>query len=124
MCTGCYDLHWWFAGNLKCVRAFTGGMDEDIISRLSGRLECKECASTFHTEFRKPKTPGVCDNCGGELITRADDKPETVKSRLSIYHSQTEPLLNYYIAKGILKSVEGQDSIEDTTKEVLRTLEA
>ncbi len=98
--------------------------DEDIINRLSGRLECKECASTFHTEFRKPKTPGVCDNCGGELTTRADDKPETVKSRLSIYHSQTEPLLNYYIEKGLLKSAEGQDSIEDTTKEVLRALEA
>ncbi len=98
--------------------------DEEIVSRLSGRLECKECASTFHKEYRKPKTPGVCDNCGGELITRADDKPETVKSRLSIYHSQTEPLLNYYSEKGILKTAEGQDAIEDTTKAVLAVLEA
>ncbi len=98
--------------------------DEDIISRLSGRLECKECASTFHKEFRKPKAEGVCDNCGGELVTRADDKPETVKSRLSVYHSQTEPLLNYYIEKGLLKTAVGQDAIEDTTRAVLRALEA
>ncbi len=98
--------------------------DEDIVNRLSGRLECKECASAFHKEFRKPKVEGVCDNCGGELITRADDKPETVKSRLSIYHSQTEPLLNYYNEKGLLKTAEGQDAIEDTTKAVLAVLEA
>lgn len=98
--------------------------DEEIISRLSGRLECKECASTFHKEFRKPKVEGICDNCGGELTTRADDKPETVKSRLSIYHSQTEPLLNYYAEKGVLKTAEGKDAIEDTTKAVLEALEA
>ncbi len=97
--------------------------DETIIQRLSGRLECKECASTFHTEHRKPKVPGVCDNCGGELITRADDKPETIKSRLSIYHSQTEPLLKYYVEKGLLKTVMGQNAIEDTTKAVLKALE-
>ncbi len=97
--------------------------DEAIIQRLSGRLECKECASTFHKEYRKPKVQGVCDNCGGELITRADDKPETIKSRLEIYHTQTEPLLKYYIGKGLLKSVKGQDAIEDTTREVLKALE-
>lgn len=98
--------------------------DEEIISRLSGRLECKECASTFHKEFRKPKTQGICDNCGGELVTRADDKPETVKSRLSVYHSQTEPLLSYYKEKGLLKTAVGKETIEDTTKEVLKVLEA
>ncbi|MBO5364694.1 MAG: adenylate kinase [Clostridia bacterium] len=97
--------------------------DEAIVQRLSGRLECKECASTFHKEYRKPKVQGVCDNCGGELTTRADDKPETIKSRLSVYHTQTEPLLKHYVEKGILKSVKGQDAIEDTTKAVLAALE-
>ncbi len=98
--------------------------DQDIIKRLAGRLECKECAATFHKEFRKPAKDGVCDNCGGELTTRADDNPETVKSRLDIYHTRTEPLLQYYIQKGILKTVQGQNEIVETTKEVLRVLEA
>ncbi len=97
--------------------------DEDIIKRLAGRLECKECAVTFHKEYRKPAKDGICDNCGGELTTRADDNPETVKSRLEIYHTRTEPLLQYYIQKGILKTVQGRDEIAATTKEVLRVLE-
>ena len=69
--------------------------DEAIINRLSGRLECSKCAATFHKIYRKPKTEGVCDLCGGKLVTRADDTPETVKSRLSTYHTQTEPLLQF-----------------------------
>ncbi len=97
--------------------------DEEIIKRLAGRLECKECATTFHKEFRKPAKEGVCDNCGGELTTRADDNPETVKSRLDIYHTRTEPLLQYYIQKGVLKTAQGQNEIDETTKEVLRVLE-
>ena len=97
--------------------------DETIISRLAGRLECKNCAATFHTEFRKPKVAGICDNCGGELVVRADDKPETVKSRLSVYHTQTEPLLRYYTQKGILKTAMGHGDIDETTAEVLRALE-
>lgn len=97
--------------------------DEQIIERLSGRLECKECATTFHKIHRKPKVEGVCDNCGGELITRADDKPETIKSRLNIYHSKTESLINFYKEKGMLKTAEGKDEIAETTAEVLRVLE-
>ena len=73
--------------------------------------------------IRNTESRRVCDNCGGELITRADDKPETIKSRLSIYHSQTEPLLKYYVEKGLLKTVMGQNAIEDTTKAVLKALE-
>ena len=96
--------------------------DDVIISRLSGRLECSKCAATFHKEFRKPKTEGVCDNCGGALVTRADDKPETVKSRLETYHTQTEPLLAFYKEKGMLRTAVGQDSIDDTTREVLTVL--
>lgn len=97
--------------------------DEDIVQRLSGRLECKKCAATFHKIYRKPQKDGVCDICGGELITRADDTPETVKSRLATYHTQTEPLLKFYKEKGILKTVNGSDGIENTTREVLKALE-
>ena len=97
--------------------------DEKIISRLSGRLECSKCATTFHQAYRKPKVDGVCDNCGGKLGTRADDKPETVKSRLEVYHTQTEPLLKYYTQKGMLRTALGQEEIADTTAEVLKALE-
>jgi len=97
--------------------------DDEIIERLSGRLECKECSSTFHKTHRKPKVEGVCDNCGGKLVTRADDTPETIKSRLEIYHSKTENLLHFYKEKGMLKTVEGKDEIDHTTAEVLKVLE-
>ncbi len=96
--------------------------DEEIIERLSGRLECAKCGTTFHKEHRKPEKDGVCDNCGGELVTREDDKPETIKSRLNIYHTQTEPLIQYYVNKNMLITVKGQKTIEDTTKEVLKAL--
>ncbi len=97
--------------------------DEEIIERLSGRLECSKCAATFHMIHRKPKKEGVCDKCGGKLVTRADDKPETVKSRLEVYHNQTEPLLAYYENKGMLRTVVSQDSIEETTKVVIAALD-
>lgn len=96
--------------------------DEVIIERLSGRLECSKCAATYHKEHNKPKTEGKCDKCGGDLGVRADDKPETVKSRLDTYHKTTEPLIEYYKNKGMLKTAVGQDSIKSTTLEVLRVL--
>lgn len=96
--------------------------DEAIVERLSGRLECKACGSSFHKEHRKPKTPGVCDNCGGELRTRADDKPEVIRDRLKTYYEQTEPLKEFYAKKGMLRTAIGQSTIEETTKEVLKAL--
>ena len=96
--------------------------DEKIIERLSGRLECSKCAATFHKEYRKPEKEGVCDVCGGELVTRADDTPETVKGRLEVYHTQTEPLIEFYKEKGMLRVAIGQDGIDDTTREVLKAL--
>ena len=87
--------------------------DQTIIERLSGRLEC-----------RSPKTPGVCDKCGGELGARDDDKPETVKQRLKTYHEQTEPLIEYYREKGLLRVAKGQSEIEETSKVVFEALEA
>lgn len=98
--------------------------DRTIIERLSGRLECKSCGSTYHTEHRPPKTPGVCDKCGGELGARDDDKPETVKQRLKTYHEQTEPLIEYYREKGLLRVAKGQSEIKETSRVVFEALEA
>lgn len=97
--------------------------DEKIVARLSGRLECKNCGATFHTLYRIPKEHGKCDNCGGELVTREDDKPETVKNRLTTYHTQTEPLKAFYQSQGKLRTAYGQEEIADTTKEVLKAIE-
>lgn len=96
--------------------------DDDIIERLSGRLECKECGTTFHKVYRKPEKEGVCDNCGGKLEVRADDKPEVIKKRLETYHTQTEPLKEFYSDKGMLVTVIGQNGIEKTTAKVLEAL--
>lgn len=96
--------------------------DETIIERVSGRLECSKCGTSYHEVHRQPKTEGVCDVCGGELKKRADDKPETVKERLKTYHEKTEPLINFYKEEGILCRAKGKDAIEDTTKEVLSVL--
>lgn len=96
--------------------------DEDIVKRVAGRLECKNCGSTYHKIYRTPKKEGVCDNCGGALVTRADDKPETVKERLATYHKQTEPLKKFYAEKGKLKTAHGKEGIPETTAEVLKVL--
>ncbi|MEG1879697.1 MAG: adenylate kinase [Oscillospiraceae bacterium] len=98
--------------------------DDKIIARLSGRLECKKCATTFHKLYRIPKVEGVCDNCGGELVVREDDKPETIKKRLETYHAQTEPLIDFYTNKGMICTAYGQEEISDTSKEVLKALGA
>lgn len=96
--------------------------DETIVERLGGRLECKECGSTYHKLYNAPKISGVCDKCGGVLVTREDDKPETIKERLNTYHTQTEPLKEYYDKKGLLRTAYGQEEIADTTSEVLKAL--
>ncbi|MBQ9757613.1 MAG: adenylate kinase [Clostridia bacterium] len=97
--------------------------DEKIIERLSGRLECKKCGSTYHKEHKKPQEEGICDNCGGVLTTREDDKPEIIKDRLATYYKQTEPLKKFYADRGILKIAIGQENISDTTTAVLKALE-
>lgn len=96
--------------------------DEKIIERLSGRLECKECGSTYHKVYRNPEKDGVCDNCGGALVQREDDKPETVKERLETYHKQTEPLKKFYSDRNMLRTAYGQEEISDTAAEVLKAL--
>ena len=81
--------------------------DENIVKRMSGRRACVGCGSTYHIVNVPPKKEGICDTCGGELILRDDDKPETVLNRLSVYHEQTQPLIDYYTKEGILKTVDG-----------------
>ena len=81
--------------------------DENIVKRMSGRRACVGCGATYHIEHIPPKKEGICDTCGMELILREDDKPETVQNRLNVYHSQTQPLIEFYQKKGILQTVDG-----------------
>ena len=96
--------------------------DETIVERMSGRRSCPGCGATYHVVYNPTKDGTHCDVCGAELTQRSDDKPETVKNRLQVYHEQTEPLKEYYRNKQILKSVKGQSSIEETTKLVKEAL--
>ncbi len=98
--------------------------DENIINRMSGRRACVACGATYHIAHIPPKTEGICDRCGKELILRDDDKPETVKNRLTVYHDQTQPLIEYYTKKGILKTVDGTVDMKDVFSSIVSILEA
>lgn len=87
--------------------------DENIVKRMSGRRACLTCGATYHIEHVPPKKEGICDVCGSELVLRDDDKPETVKNRLNVYHEQTQPLIDFYTEKGVLKTVDGTVPIEE-----------
>ena len=87
--------------------------DENIIERMSGRRACVGCGATYHIVYNPTKVEGKCDACGADLILRDDDKPETVEKRLNVYHEQTQPLIDYYKAKGILKEVDGTVDMKD-----------
>ena len=97
--------------------------DAEIVKRMSGRRVCEKCGASYHTEYKKPDVEGVCNLCGGKLVIRKDDEPETVQNRLHVYHEQTEPLKDFYKGCGKLITVEGQDEVEDTTRLVLDALE-
>lgn len=86
--------------------------DENIVKRMSGRRACLTCGATYHIEHVPPKKEGICDVCGSELVLRDDDKPETVKNRLNVYHEQTQPLIDFYTEKGVLKTVDGTVPME------------
>ncbi|MGN1418098.1 MAG: adenylate kinase [Acutalibacteraceae bacterium] len=96
--------------------------DEKIAARMSGRRVCKNCGASYHLEYKKPETDGICNLCGDELVQRSDDKPETVLDRLKVYHEQTEPLIDFYREKGKLRVVEGQEQVADTTALTLEAL--
>ena len=96
--------------------------DEEIEERMEGRRFCHKCGATYHVQNAPSQMPGVCDKCGGQLEQRDDDKPETVKHRLEVYHAETEPLKEFYAQRGILRPVQNQPSIEATSKVVLEAL--
>lgn len=96
--------------------------DENIINRMSGRRACVTCGATYHVEYAPTKVEGVCDKCGAQLILRDDDKPETVKNRLDVYHKQTQPLIDFYSNKGILKEVDGTVNMQDVFAAIVAIL--
>lgn len=96
--------------------------DENIVRRMGGRRACVGCGATYHLEYAPTKVEGVCDVCGKELILRDDDKPETVKKRLGVYHEQTQPLIDYYTNAGILKTVDGTIDINDVFQAIVDIL--
>ena len=98
--------------------------DQEIEERMSGRRVCSKCGASFHIHARPTKAEGVCDNCGGPVVQRDDDKPETVRHRLEVYHQQTEPLKGYYQAKGLLTLVENRPTIEATTQAIMEALQS
>ena len=97
--------------------------DDAIVARMSGRRVCKNCGASYHIEYKKPEKDGVCNDCSGELVTRADDEPQTVLERLRVYHKETEPLKDYYAKTGKLRTVKGQEKVEDTTALTLKAVE-
>ncbi|MBP5303708.1 MAG: adenylate kinase [Clostridia bacterium] len=98
--------------------------DEVITQRVSGRRVCEACGNSYHIAYKKPNVDGVCDACGGTLVQRKDDQPDTVLERLRVYHEQTEPLKGYYEKQGKLISVKGQNEVAETTALVKAAIEA
>jgi len=97
--------------------------DAEIEERMSGRRVCQSCGAPYHVKAKPPKSEGVCDSCGGTLVQREDDRAETVRRRLEVYHAETEPLKGFYEGKGILVSVANQDTIEGTSQVIMEALE-
>lgn len=96
--------------------------DEKIVERLSSRRECSKCGIPYNIVSKRPAKEGICDSCGGELIQRKDDVPETIMNRLNVYHEQTEPIKGFYEAKGILAVAKGEEELKDTTANVKKAL--
>ena len=97
--------------------------DENIINRMGGRRSCPNCGATYHIQYIPPKKEGVCDACGSELVLRNDDKPETVKNRLNVYHEATQPLIDFYKAQGVLREVDGTKDMKDVFADIVKILE-
>ena len=96
--------------------------DENIVNRMSGRRACLNCGATYHIVFNPTKVEGVCDTCGNETVLRDDDKPETVQKRLTVYHDQTQPLIDYYRNMNILKSVDGTKPMDEVFSDIVAIL--
>ncbi len=98
--------------------------DDNIINRMSGRRACVGCGATYHVVYNAPKSEDICDTCGEKLILRDDDKPETVKNRLLVYHDQTQPLIEYYKKEGVLVEVDGTQNLEKVFQDIVAVLGA
>lgn len=98
--------------------------DEAIVTRMGGRRACVKCGATYHVAFNPPKAEGVCDACGDTLVLRDDDKPETVQKRLTVYHDQTQPLIDYYRNEGILVTVDGTKELNQVFTDIIAVLGA
>jgi len=96
--------------------------DETIVNRMGNRRVCEDCGASYHLVAVPPKVEGVCDKCGGKLIQRKDDAPETVKARLDVYHQETEPLKGFYAERGLLRAVEDRPTVAETSKGILNVL--
>ncbi len=96
--------------------------DENIVKRMGGRRACLKCGATYHIVHIPPKTEGICDSCGSELVLRSDDAPETVQKRLDVYHEQTQPLIDFYKARGILREVDGTQDMQVVFDEIVGIL--
>lgn len=96
--------------------------DENIIRRMAGRRACLSCGATYHLEYIPTQKDGICDHCGEEIVLRDDDKPETVKKRLDVYHAQTQPLIDYYKKQGILVNVDGTRNMDDIFADIAEIL--
>jgi adenylate kinase len=108
-------------GGVTIVPLFV--VDDDVVlERISGRRICRNCGAVYHVRFNPPRQDNICDNCGGELYQRDDDKPETVKNRLYVYYKQTAPLIGYYFAKGLLAEIDATRSVEEVTSMLEETL--
>ncbi len=96
--------------------------DANIVHRMSGRRSCPKCGASYHIEYIPPKTEGICDSCGSDLIQREDDKAETVQNRLSVYHDQTQPLIDYYEKAGVLRTVDGTKDKDEVFRDIVAIL--
>ena len=96
--------------------------DEEIVERMAGRRVCTACGAPYHVKNMPPKVEGVCDACGGKLEARADDKPEVVRDRLQVYNKETAPLKDFYAARNLLKTVDNQPTVAETTTAILNAL--
>ena len=96
--------------------------DENIVHRMGGRRACVGCGATYHVVYNAPKAEDICDTCGEHLVLRDDDKPETVKQRLEVYHTQTQPLIDYYTKEGILKEVDGTQDLQKVFDDITAIL--
>jgi len=106
---------------IDCVLSFEVP-DDVLVERLTGRLVCRKCGETFHIRHQPPQVDGICDDCGGELYIRDDDKEETARNRLSVYHAQTAPLLDYYQNSGVIAAIDAHCSIEEVAEKIMKAL--